>query len=252
MVKTTRQRLLVGSLALALAACAAGRAAAQSEAEIERAEQTLRRAGDPRVDKVDFFMTGDVGYRLLRITKVDFPSASDLTPKLIPGTSHAVAPGLSAGLRLWFLSLAARGDVAFFNWTQGPALDDQFRMYSLDLEIAFRAPLGRLEPYLMFGGGFSGLGGIANVLDETRHEASSRGGNVRAGLGVDYFMGRFGILGLRGTMEAVFLSSTVPVLELLTPQQVDTLGQAEDRVRDTDGLIGGYSMALALVWGFRL
>jgi hypothetical protein len=250
-VKTTTQKLLAGSLALALAMCPVSRAAAQSEAEIEHAEQTLRRAGDPRMDKVDFFMTGDVGYRLLRITKVDFPSASDLTPKLIPGTSHAVAPGLSAGLRLWFLSLAARGEVAFFNWTQGAAFDDQFRMYNIDLELAFRAPLGRLEPYLMFGGGYSGLGGIANVLENTRHEASSRGGNVRAGLGLDYFMGRFGLMGLRATMEGVFLSSTVPVLELLTPQQVDTVGQAEERVRDTDGLIAGYSLALSLSWGFR-
>jgi hypothetical protein len=247
-VKTTLKML---AFILALGALAPGPLAAQSEAEVERAEQTLRRAGDPRVDKFDLFLTADAGYRLLRITKVDFPSQSDLTPKLIPGTSHGVAPGLGLGVRLWFVSLTARGDVAFFNWTQGAAFDDQFRMYNLDLEIAFRAPLGRLEPYLMFGGGFSGLGGLSQVLGPERREGSSRGGNVRAGLGLDYFMGRFGLLGLRGSVDGVFLSSTVPVLELLTPEQVDTVGQAEARVRDTDGLIGGYSLSLSLVGGLR-
>jgi hypothetical protein len=42
------------------------------------------------------------------------------------------------------------------------------------------------------------------------------------------------------------------VRELVTPEQVDTVGQAKERVRDTDGLIGGYSMAVSLVYGFRL
>src|SRR5688572_12999045 len=83
---------------------------------------------DEDVHRVEVFLTGDVSYRVLKITRVDFDGDDSVTPKLIPSTSHAVAPGGALGIKLWFLSLALRGDVGFFDSSRGDAFDGQFRM----------------------------------------------------------------------------------------------------------------------------
>jgi hypothetical protein len=203
-------------------------------------------------DKIDWLvLQPSIGYRSLHVRKVEF-DRDDPTPKLIPGSTQAVAPGLGVGVRLWFVSLMLRPEVAFFQGTRGDAFDNSFRLWSFDLELLFRAPLGRFQPYLLLGGGYSAMGALAEVVDGRRREALARGGNVRAGIGFDVFLAQAWMVGLRATIDGIFLSSKVPVSELLTPEQVDTVGQAEHRARDADGFMSGLSPSLALTFGVRL
>lgn len=205
------------------------------------------------VTPIEAFLTADVGYRMLQINKFEIDGEGDVTPELIPATSHGVAPGAQLGVRLWFVSLAVRGEVAFFQATQGEAFDDgQFRLYSVDGELALRLPLGRLHPYLLLGGGYSGLGGLSNMRLGGQREGSSQGANVRGGGGFDVLAGRYGVFGLRATIEGLFLSSTTPIGELLSADGVDTSDDAEQRAREVDGSLGGYSAAISLLAGVRI
>lgn len=204
------------------------------------------------VTPVELFLTADIGYRLLQINEFEVDAEGDIEPRLIPATSHGVAPGVQLGVRLWFFSIALRGEVAFFSATQGDAFDDgKFRLYSIDPELALRIPLGRFHPYVLLGGGYSGLGGLQNAQLGRRRDGSSQGGNVRGGVGFDILAGRYAVFGLRGTLEGLFLSSSTPIRELVG-DDVDTSAEAEQRARDIDGSLAGYSAAVSILAGFRL
>lgn len=240
-------RCLVGSFAVWLSSASAR---AEGDRSYKKDAESHRSAGVP--NKVGLFLIGDVGYRMLRMNKVDFGSDKDVIPKLIPSTSHGIAPSVALGVRLWFLSLAARGEVAFFNGSKRAAYDSQFQMFNLDLELAFRAPLGRLEPYVLLGGGYSGVGSLSAQVDGQKRHASTHGGNIRTGLGLDVFVGRFGMFGVRATLDGVFMSSKVRMATLVKPQQVDTVGDAKARLRQADGVLAGFSPAITLTAGLRL
>ena len=233
------------------AACAVGEA--QAEGGVEHAQESESAAPpEGEVDRVEFFLAPEVVYRLMRVRKVTFESEENVVPKLIPSTSQGIAPALAVGVRLWFVSIGLRGELGMFQGVKGDAFDNHFRFYNLDLELAFRAPLGRVEPWLLLGGGYSGLGGLSKMIDGSRRSGQSQGGNLRAGLGLDVFFRERGLFGARLLVDGVFLSSEVPIRDLAAQERVDTVGEAKARARDANGLVVGLSPSLGIVVGMRL
>ena len=51
------------------------------------------------VTPVELFLTADIGYRLLQINEFEIDGEGDIEPRLIPATSHGVAPGVQLGVR---------------------------------------------------------------------------------------------------------------------------------------------------------
>jgi hypothetical protein len=203
-------------------------------------------------DKYDWLVLNtDVAFRSLRITRIDFDDDEEV-PKFLPATSFGVAPGASLGVRLWFVSLAAHTQVAFFNGPDGAVTDNSFTMWSTDGELSFRAPLGRVQPYILLGAGYSVLGGLSGTGEDRNRKVNAGGANARGGLGVDWFVGDIWTVGALASIDGLFLSSRAPVKRLVTPEQVDTLGQANDRARQADGALFGWSPSLALSVGLRI
>jgi hypothetical protein len=144
-----------------------------------------------------------------------------------------------------------RADVTLLNASDGSALDDELDLWNLDLEGAFRFSQSKLQPYLLLGVGYSALGGIEDVIDNARRAADAQGANLRAGFGFDYYLSRIATIGARAQVDGLLLASHVSVRELAEPEQVDTLAETEDRLREADGSIAGLSYAASITFGLH-
>jgi hypothetical protein len=103
-----------------------------------------------------------------------------------------------------------------------------------------RFQLGRVEPHLLFGGGYSTFGGLDNAIDGVRAGLDIDGANLRAGLGLDWFATPELSIGARGTAEALFLSRrAVPIRDLARPREVGTLSEARARILEAEGSTAG-------------
>ncbi len=109
--------------------------------------------------------------------------------------------GAGAGLRLLFLTAGARFRLASFS---------AWQLWTLNAEFGWRVPLGSLEPYFTFGGGYASLGGFDSGRLAEAGIASgglrARGFNVRGGAGLDYYLGQTLSLGANLSGEFLFLS----------------------------------------------
>ena len=243
-------RVFAFTALVALLSCAG---LAEAQADSTQASATYSDSSShEQPDKFDWFvLKTDLGFRSLRITRIDFDDREEV-PKFLPSTSFGVAPGASLGVRLWFVSLAAHTQVAFFNAPESGGGDGAFHLWSTDGELSFRAPLGRVQPYILLGAGYSVMGGLSSTDREQRRSVTARGANVRGGLGVDWFLGKIWTVGALASVDGLFLSSQAPVRRLATPMDVDTVGQASDRAREADGAVFGWSPSLALNVGLRI
>jgi len=86
--------------------------------------------------------------------------------------------GASAGVKLLFLSLGPHFRMAHFR---------DWDLWTLNLNVQWLAPLGKIEPYVMLSGGYARLG---HAFDSTTNNPSVRvmGYDLRLVLGGDYFV----------------------------------------------------------------
>ncbi len=98
-----------------------------------------------------------------------------------PGENAAFGPyvGGAAGIRLLFLTAGPRFRYAHFS---------HWDLWTLNLDLGWRVPLGNLEPYVMIGGGFAKLGNSAANVTGIGDKPSISGFNVRLGSGLDYYV----------------------------------------------------------------
>ena len=99
-------------------------------------------------------------------------------------TTSGFGPALSAGagVRLLYLTLGPRFRYAHFG---------DFDLWTLNLDVGWRIPLGRLEPYVVVGGGFAKLGSANRYgapAAYTANDVSITGFDVRLGGGIDYYV----------------------------------------------------------------
>jgi len=133
--------------------------------------------------------------------------------KLVPASDKttAVGPyfGAGAGLRLLFLTVGPRFRFAHFG---------NYDLWSLNLDLGWRIPLGNLEPYAILGGGFAKLGrsaeGVAGIGD-----VSVTGFNVRLGGGVDYYLSN--VFSVGGTLQAELMRLSRGATSVPPPSPMD-------------------------------
>lgn len=124
--------------------------------------------------------------------------------KLLPGaltdtTQSGVAFGGGAGARLLFFTLGGRFRMGSFS---------AWDLWSVDLEAGFHLPYGSLEPYAYLGGGYCALGSFEarRVGELNAKDLEISGWNLRAGLGLDYYLSSVFSVGALLSGDILFLT----------------------------------------------
>jgi hypothetical protein len=118
-------------------------------------------------------------------------------------------------------------------------------LWSVDGELAFRAPLGPLEPYVLLGGGYCTFGGMGDVVGGLGDGLDVNGANLRGGLGFDYYLTPELSLRFEGVSDLLFLARPgVAARDLAEPKEIGTLNEAEERLLEADGSSAGITLGV--------
>lgn len=141
------------------------------------------------------------------------------------GNGGMLSGGL--GVRLLFLTIGARGRIAFF---------DAYNRLSLGPEVGFHFPIGNLEPHAELGFGWTGLGSFNGAVAGDAGAIIMHGFYGRAGGGVDYYLTPVFSVGLAASVEILHLArSPVAPDQLAKLKALPSLTAAE---RDRVDLLG--------------
>ncbi|MEO8900132.1 MAG: hypothetical protein ABI488_00945 [Polyangiaceae bacterium] len=120
--------------------------------------------------------------------------------------------GAGLGVRLLVFTLGAR-----FRFGNFP----DWQTWALNAEGGMHIPLGRVEPYVNFGGGYSSLGAYNKDKLGGMPLSAAHGFNVRGGAGVDWYLTNTFSIGANLTGEILYLSRKASAP---TPQQYFPVG----------------------------
>jgi hypothetical protein len=134
-----------------------------------------------------FYVEGELGAEYLALEALHGP----LLPAGAKTSGLGVSAGGALGLRLLFFTVGPRVRYAQFSG---------FHLLSVDLDFAWRVPLGNFEPYGVIGAGYATLG------SDSLQGTSSTGFNVRIGGGFDYYLTSVVSVGGSLTFELTRLS----------------------------------------------
>ena len=174
------------------------------------------------------YVNGEVGAEYVGLQSLH------LTRELVPSTTNTtdVGPvvGIGAGFRLVFLTLGPR-----FRYGQFRDWD----LWTLNGELSFRAPLGALEPYLLFSAGFAKLGHFEN------NAVRVTGYDIRLGAGFDYYFGHHFSIGASASGEVLGLAR--PGVDLN-----ESTGSLSDDLLQYDGSSVGAALTGSALVGLHL
>ncbi len=246
-----RISILSGVLALMLGSTSEARALNQSSNQEvalapPEADRSAEEDGDgARRDLELFWLRLNAGYTALDLTTFQ-ADGDNLTADLIPSRIAGPTVGLGVGVRLLFISLAARGSVAFFSDANIDRRVGDMQLWSLDGELFLHLLSGYdIEPYVVLGGGYSAFGEVNDAMQRTGYSVT--GANLHAGIGLDIFLNEDVSIGGQLTGSLTFLARPgVSARDLLTPEEVETVGQARARLLEADGSSVGTGYALLL------
>lgn len=167
---------------------------------------------------------------------------------LVESTQTGAVFGAGAGVRLIFLTAGARFRLASFS---------AWQLWTLNAEFGLRIPLGALEPYFTFGGGYASLGSfdsgsLGTTLSEAgiaKSDLSARGFNLRGGAGFDYYLGHTLSIGANLSGDLLFLSRS-KVTTSTTPAP-GSQAQRLAAVYAQDGTSIGGALALTALLGLH-
>ena len=186
------------------------------------------------------FIKPGFGYQRVWLRTFMADDADRLTGRIIPEDLSGPAPSLGIGMKFWFMTFGVTGRVARLTGTAPEREASEIDLWSLDGELAFRAPLGPLEPFVLVGAGYSTFGGMGDVADGLGSGLDVNGANLRGGLGFDYYLTRELSLRMQGGSDILFLARPgVPARDLAEPREVGTLNEAEERLLEADGSSAG-------------
>lgn len=185
----------------------------------------------------------DAGAGIQYIDMVTFEADDSLlTAGLIPTSTSGPAIDAGLGARLWFITVGPRLRIGMFD-TDYDGRSSRFTLWSLDGEVGLRIPLGRLEPHLTLAAGYTGLGGVGDIVEQLEGAYSINGANIRGGAGLDVFIVPELSLGADISGEALLLSrSKVPLNDLTRARNAGSLSEAETRVLEADGTSTGVAV----------
>jgi hypothetical protein len=189
---------------------------------------------EERFGKEIFWTNAGVGYGFFDLTTVE--RRTDVTADVVASRVGGVSGHVGAGVRLLTLTLGARVTVNDLRGTREDGVDQEFVLWTLDGELGFKLPFGRVEPFFVLGAGYAAFGGFGDAVAEVGQGLDVTGANVRGGIGVDYYFSPRVSVGFRGTGEMLFLNRRgVPIRDLTTSQQVETVREARTRALQADG-----------------
>lgn len=148
--------------------------------------------------------------------------------------------GAGLGLQLIFLRIGPRFRVGFF---------DEWQLYSIDGEVGFRIPIGRIEPHFEVAAGYSALGSFGGMLANKPDAVNIDGFNLRLGGGLDLFPSKYFSIG--GVFSWEFLAMTRPGVDEATVAELQASGDANEAQADLLRAEGsGYGTSITI--GARL
>ncbi len=163
----------------------------ETEQELEKGDQEDSGRGLEFV-----WLNGEAGYQ-----HVDLLSLNDdnLAPGLDKDSQDGFVFGGAAGVRLLYFTVGARFRLGSF---------DTYQLWSILGEVGMHFPLGDLEPYFNVGAGYASVGSFAtdSMKDLAGGDVKIRGFDVRAAVGVDYYLSRTFSLGAQASGDLLFLS----------------------------------------------
>ena len=199
------------------------------------------------------FVKPGLGYQRVMLRTLRAEDSDRLTARVIPEELSGPAPSLGVGMKLWFVTLGVTGRVAHLSGTAPERDPAELELWSVDGEVAFRAPLGALEPYVLLGGGYSTFGGMDDMVDGLGRGLDVNGANARGGLGLDYYVTPRLSFRLEGTGDLLFLTRPgVPARDLATPKEIGTLDEAQQRLLEADGSSAGLAFGIGAGVGVHL
>lgn len=203
-----------------------------TEAELERAEREDSGRG---LEFLYFNVEGGVEHLGLQT----FKSKNLVDAGVVDTTQTGPVVGVGLGLRLVFLTLGPRFRIGLF---------DQWQLWTLNGELGLRIPLGNVEPYFTFGGGYASVGAfsednVGSGLNSS--EVDITGYNIRGGFGLDLYLSSAFSIGANLTGELLVL--TRPGVD---PSKLSS-GATADDVYAADGSSIGSGVTLTGVAGLH-
>jgi hypothetical protein len=219
---------------------------AQPENTPTATEQDLQRADREDSGRgLEFvWLNAEAGYEYLGLQT--FHANQLVDASLVKSTQGGLLVGAGAGVRLIFLTAGARFRLGTFS---------AWQLWTLDAELGMRIPLGALEPYFTFAGGYASLGSFdaKSALNDVGVGGSGlnvRGFNLRGGIGLDYYLAKS--LSVGGNLSGDLLFLSRPKVSSASAQAgADPNAQAAAKVYAADGSAIGGALALTAVVGLH-
>jgi hypothetical protein len=214
-------------------------ASTPTEQELERAEREDAGRG------LEFFwINAEAGVEHLGLQT--FKANNLVDAEVVDTTQTGPVFGGGLGLRLVFLTLGGRFRLGTFS---------EWQLWTLNAEVGMRIPLGAIEPYFTFGGGYASLGAFDadNVGgDLNRAGVDITGYNVRGGFGLDIYFSDAFSLGANLTGELLVLTRPGVDPSKLQGNVSGGGGQASaEAVYTADGSSIGSAVTLTAVAGLH-
>jgi hypothetical protein len=148
-----------------------------------------------------FYVEGELGVQYLA------PEAFHGPMLLASSKKSDIGPSLGAGfgIRLLYFTVGPHVRYAPFS---------SFRLLTVDLDLGWHVPLGRLEPYAILAAGYCALG------SDAKPGGDFFGWNLRLGGGIDYYVSN--VLSVGGSMTAEIVRLRISGLDGV-PQQDPSL-----------------------------
>ena len=141
------------------------------------------------------WLLGEVGFQHLGLQTFEANELVDAG--LVATTQSGPVYGGAVGLRLVFLTVGARFRYgAFPDWA----------LWTLDAELGLRIPLGSIEPYFTFAGGYASVGAVDAGPIVQNDSVDITGWNLRGGGGLDWYLSEAFSLGANVTGDVLFLT----------------------------------------------
>jgi hypothetical protein len=159
---------------------------------------------------------------------------------VVKTTQSGIVYGAGIGLRLVFLTGGARFRLGNF---------PDWQLWTLDAELGIHIPLGAVEPYFTFGGGYASMGDFsqANVgSDFNNAGVSISGWNLRMGGGLDIYLSHVVSIGGNVSGDVMFLSRPG-----VSASNTQTGGGTLSAVYDADGSSIGAGVTFTGVVGLH-
>ena len=165
-------------------------APSQTEATLDRADKEDSGRGLSFV-----WLNAEAGPEYLGLETLKSKSLVDGT--LIHSKDLGMTYGAGLGVRLLVFTLGAR-----FRFGNFP----DWQTWTLNAEGGMHIPLGRVEPYVTFGGGYASLGAYNKDRLGGLPLSAAHGFDVRGGAGVDWYLTNTFSVGANLTGEILYLS----------------------------------------------